>query len=134
MKEGMSRHFVLCLLGALGLGCSARPGMFCQTDGDCRSGLVCVRPPADAASSDGGAFGVCEAARLGLGEVCLWSSECQAPLLCGNTLGDFIGDGRHGRCVQGPSNADQSAAADAAVLDLGDGGAGDGPPDASPNG
>ncbi|MDW8284410.1 MAG: hypothetical protein RMK29_22110, partial [Myxococcales bacterium] len=57
----------------LAAGCSARAGMFCQQDSDCRTGLICVRPALDGAVADGGGFGICEPARRGQGEVCFWT-------------------------------------------------------------
>jgi hypothetical protein len=138
MKKGMWRTMLLPAgLGLALCGCSARPGMFCLADSDCRTGLICVRPPADAAPGDGGTFGICEDARHGVGEVCLWSSECQPSLVCSNLLGEFTGDGRHGRCVATPGDAsDGGAEADQAVVvdGGGDGGADLGPADAMSGG
>lgn len=117
MKGSMLRAALLALV--LAAGCSARAGMFCQQDSDCRTGLICVKPVPTGATSDGGSFGICEPARRGQGEVCLWGSECQMPLVCSNTLGQYTGDGRHGRCLMpppAPDAADPAAdlAADAA--------------------
>jgi hypothetical protein len=128
----MRMIFVLVLVAS---GCSARAGMFCQETSDCRTGLICVKPP----PRDGGPppqFGICEPGRRGQGEVCFWSSECQPGLFCSNQAGRFTEDGRHGRCEAAPDLAAPRPAdlampadlrgpedlADAAAADSGDGG------------
>ncbi len=106
-------------------GCNSTAGMFCQQNSDCRTGLLCAKSSKDGGPAPGtdaaaAAFGVCEAARRGLGETCLWSSECQASLFCSNQIGQFLEDLRHGTCQVRPAR-------DLSLPDLGDGGIGDGP-------
>lgn len=95
--------------------CAATAGMSCQQDDDCRVGLVCSRPKAAA-----GSFGVCEPARRGLGETCLWSSECQAPLFCSNEIGRFTADQRHGTCQPRPDAGTHPADASPDMPDMPD--------------
>ena len=115
MKEAevrMTARLLAALAGVgavvlLAWGCDSTTGMYCQKDGDCRSGLICAKAPSSAL--DGGrnlpngidgaeVFGVCEPARRGVGETCLWTSECQGPLFCSNEVGQFLDDQRHGTC------------------------------------
>ena len=64
-------------------GC-AHLGDTCSDDDDCGGDLVCARPN----MRDGSlaAEGVCTEARLGRGETCAASAECERELFCSNEL------------------------------------------------
>jgi hypothetical protein len=127
--------FRSCLLFAcLFLACASSAGMYCQQDADCKSGLICVKPPPDAVTNgatDGGGsnagYGICQPALRGLGQTCLWTTECQPPLFCSNEIGDYLADDRHGTCQPRPPAAldmgrdllstDLSSGADAMLKD-----------------
>ena len=93
-------------IGLAALACQGRAGAVCQRQSDCRVGFVCSKP----AQVDGGqppelASGICEPAQHGLGEICLYSGECQSGLGCSNARGEFTADGRHGTCQLLPPDA-----------------------------
>ena len=112
---GLAAALVLGLGATLGLlsgsGCGNRAGMTCQQQSDCSSGLLCNKPPT--AGPQG--YGICEPGLHGLGEVCVFSGECDPALICSTELGQPSEDGWHGVCQARQPVADAAMAPDLSV-------------------